>query len=192
MKTNDEKETNRLVTVPVLRKTLAAMIPFYRRIASDPAYAAAWTRGVRRADLDTLLRLLRQVGLSERRYASLSTNGIGYFVDFDAPKPIVLYSNATTVRPGTTQFYFNTKVHRAIAKAILPFYREIVVNRPFACIVVRAIRSGNRALLDRLVRSIVKIPHLRSVSIESSGFRLGFKYAASPFRFDNLTFGGEP
>ncbi|MGF9911300.1 hypothetical protein ABEX47_27030 [Paenibacillus ehimensis] len=192
MKTNHAKETNRLVTVPVLRKTLAAMIPFYRRIASDPAYAAVWTRGVRRADLDTLQRLLRQVGLSERRYASLSTNGIGYFVDFNAPKPIMLYSNATTVRPGTAQFYFNTKVHRAIAKAILPFYREIVVNRPFACIVVRAIRSGNRGLLDRVVRSIVATPRLRSVAIESSGFRLGFKYAASPFRFDNLTFGGAP
>ncbi|WP_163852647.1 hypothetical protein [Paenibacillus elgii] len=190
MKTNPVKETNRLVTVPVLRKTLAAMIPFYRRIATDPAYAAAWTRGVRRADLDALIRLFRQVGLSERRYASLSTNGIGYFVDFNAPKPIVLYSNGTTIRPGTTQFYFNTKVHRAVAKAILPFYQEIVTNRPFACIVVRAIRSGNRGLLDRLVRSMIKTPHLRSVSIESSGIRCSFKYAASPFRLDNLIFVG--
>ncbi|MCZ8514506.1 hypothetical protein O9H85_19185 [Paenibacillus filicis] len=167
--------SNRFVTARVLQQTARAMLPFYKRIATDRSFALQWT-------------LLRQVGLTSRVFSSLATNGIGYFVDFPAPKPIEVYTNGTSLRPGTTQFYFNTAVHRSIARAVLPLYRELSHSRSFALLVAGAIRGSNRTLLNRLVRSLVGTKALRTVGIFESGFQLGFKYPQSQFTFYNQTF----
>ncbi|TVY10785.1 hypothetical protein [Paenibacillus cremeus] len=181
---------NRFVSVPVMRLMARRMIPFYCRIANNRKYAEAWTAGVRKADVNALVRLLKQVGIQvpSREVGSFATNGIGYFVEFNAPSPINLYADGTTLQPGTTQSYFNTTVHRAIARAVLPLYRAIAFQPVFAKLVVRAIVTGKLRLLHVLVRSKVKTLALRTIQIQESGFRLGFKYAASRFVFYNLCF----
>ncbi|AEI46248.1 hypothetical protein [Paenibacillus mucilaginosus] len=186
MKAN--QTSGRCITTAVLQKAAGAMLPFYHRIATNRAFAAAWTKGVRRGDLGVLERLLREVQLYLPRISSFSTNGIGYFVDFRAPRPVLQYTNGTSLRPGTAQFYFHTGVHRSIARVLVPLYREIVRNKPFARLIVAAVRSGNTGLLTRLVRSKVTTRALKSVTIEFSGFALGFRYAASPYTFYNQFF----
>ncbi|MCZ8522159.1 MULTISPECIES: hypothetical protein [Paenibacillus] len=186
MKANNT--TGRYITTAVLQKVAGAMLPFYHRIAVNRAYAAAWTKAVRNADLGVIERLLREVRLSLPRVLSISTNGIGYFIDFRAPRPVIQYTNGTSLRPGTTQFYFHTGVHRSIARVLVPLYREIVRNKPFARLIVAAVRSGNAALLNRLIRSKVTTRALKSITIEASGFSLGFRYAASPYTFYNQFF----
>ncbi|CAG7653258.1 hypothetical protein ACFQI7_30705 [Paenibacillus allorhizosphaerae] len=190
MKKDKRAPSDRFVPVRVLQRVAARMIPFYRRIASNRKYAAAWTVGVRRANLTKLLRLLQEAGIvvPSPGVGSFSTNGIGYFVDFSAPAPIGIYTNGTSLRPGTTQFYFNTRVHRMIARAVLPLYRKMAFDRVFAARIVRLIRTNNTAMLNRVVRNLVTTSALRSVTISSSGFKIGFKYAASPFVFYNQFF----
>ncbi|MDF2961073.1 MAG: hypothetical protein K0S39_2808 [Paenibacillus sp.] len=169
-----QSQENRFVTVPVLQRVAAAMLPFYRRIALDASYAEAWSRAVRRIDLTVMQRLFTKVVTA--KFSALGTNGIGYFADFPAGRPILLYTNGTTFIPGTVQFFFPVRFHRAVAKAVLPLYRKIVNKPAFAQQIVRAIRLGDQRTLVRLVRSVICTGALRSIRIQSSGFRLGFRF----------------
>lgn len=180
--------TNRLVTVPVLRRTVSGMLPFYSKIVRCPRFAARWARAVRKADLSRMEKMLRKAAPGTARKTSLAVNGIGYFVDFNARRPIYQYVNATSIRPGTVQFYFNNRVHRSIACAILPLYRKLAVNKRFASDVVRAIRTNNKRRLSWLIRSQIKSKALCTISIRHSGFSLGFKYPFSPYTVYNECF----
>jgi hypothetical protein len=169
-----QSQENRFVTVPVLQRVAAAMLPFYTRIARDPRYAAQWSQAVRTIDLPALNRLFSQTVTA--RISALGTNGIGYFADFPAGRPIFLYTNGTTFTPGTVQFFFPVRIHRAVAKALLPLYRKIVRNTAFAQQIVRAIRLGDQRALAKLIRSVICTCALRSTQIRNSGFRLGFRF----------------
>ncbi|TMV50606.1 hypothetical protein FE783_07870 [Paenibacillus mesophilus] len=156
-----------------LSKTAALMIPFYRKIARDERYALQWSAAVRKADLTRMLRLFRQT--VPLRNPGLSTSGIGYFLDVEFPAPLQLYTNGTSQRPGSARFQFSTKAHRTIARAVLPLYRTMRDSRPFTRALAEAIRRGNRALVERLVRSRVHSRHLHSVTLIESGFAMGFR-----------------
>ncbi|MCD1260082.1 hypothetical protein B5M42_014805 [Paenibacillus athensensis] len=172
----------------MLRKVAALMLPFYAKIAANRTYAAAWARAVREADLSAMEKLLRTVLPPRQPLAGLATNGIGYFIDIPFPKPVYLYTNATSLRPGQVQFTFSASIHRQIAAAVLPFYRELAGNPRYAAQLAVAIRRGRRILAEKLVRSLVTTRRLKSVQLEWSGVLLGFQYPSSPYVYYNELF----
>ncbi|GIP32702.1 hypothetical protein [Paenibacillus sp. J2TS4] len=176
---------NRYVTVPLLRRVTASMIPFYCKIVTDRCFAKRWSAAVRKADLDRLDIMFHKATPVTRKTASLSTNGIGYMVGFNVKAPIYEYVNSTSIRPGHVQFTFSTPVHRAIAKAVLPLYREIAKNRCFAAKIVQAIHRNDNKLLNVLVRSLIPSKALHSVQVDESGIMMAFKFRKVPYLYYN-------
>lgn len=64
-----------------LRKISAAMLPFYKAIATRRAFAVQWSRAVVQGNLDRMKSLLCSVAPFAAKQG-LGTNGIGYFVSF--------------------------------------------------------------------------------------------------------------
>ncbi|MFC5648420.1 hypothetical protein ACFPYJ_04640 [Paenibacillus solisilvae] len=174
------------VTGSVLAKVARKMAPFYYKIAVNKTYAKAWSKAVREADLDKMEKLFQTAVTGKPN--GLSANGIGYFVDFEFPKPILQYTNGTSIIPGTAQFTFATPVHRAIAKAILLFYIKLSTDRSYAASVASAVRSNNKRRLSHLVRMYVTSKALKSITIDFAGFSLGFKYRGVKHTYENTLF----
>lgn len=179
------RKRNGYVTVPLLRRMAASMVPFYRKIAASRSYAKTWSSAVRKADLDRLEKMFYKTTPVTRRRASLSTNGIGYMIGFNTKAPIHEYVNATSIRPGHVQFTFSTPIHRVISRAVLPLYREIACNRKFAAKLVRAIRCNDNRMADCLVRCCVRSKALHFVRIEDSGILMAFKFSKVPYHYYN-------
>jgi hypothetical protein len=187
MATIKPKQSQRLVTARVLRRTATAMLPFYRRIAGNSSYAAEWTTAVVSADLDLMGKLLSRIP-TLARVENYGTNGIGYFISFPFPLPVAFYTNGTTIPPGTVQFTFNTATHRSIARSVIPLYRELSINNSFAESLAAAIRRRDSGAVTAMVRSLVKADSLKSVGIEDSGIALLFKTRFSKYPYRNLLF----
>ncbi|QWU13554.1 hypothetical protein SAMN04487895_103227 [Paenibacillus sophorae] len=181
------KKNDAFVTADILVKVARGMLPFYRAIAGNRSYANAWSRAVVGADLRLMASLLKLVAPLAARQG-YGTNAIGYFITYTFPLPIASYTNGTTIPPGLVQFTFSTKIHRRIARAVLPLYRELAFNRNFAAALARAIRRGDRKAVACMVRGLVCTRSLRSVKIEESGIALLFKYSGSPYPYRNLLF----
>ncbi|MNV57394.1 hypothetical protein D3C71_1497230 [compost metagenome] len=183
------KEFKTEVTAEMLARVATGMAPLYQAIAASRSFAESWTRSIVTADLDLMGELLRlSAPLAARQ--GYGTNGIGYFVDFDFPRSKSVYSNGTTIPPGLVQFTFSTAISRRIARAVLPFYHELSVNRNFAAAVALGIRRGDRRAVDQMVRSLVRTSALKAVTIEESGIAMKFKYPGSPYPYRNLLFRG--
>lgn len=177
------------ITAGVLSKVAKAMLPFYRTVSTSRPFAESWTSAVVRADLDSMVQLLRMTSPAAARQG-LGTNGIGYFVDFAVPLPLAVYSNGTTIPPGLAQFTFSTKVHRRIAGAVIPLYRQLAYNRNFASALGAAINRGDRKAAEIMVRGLIPARSLRSVALEESGIALTFRYSGSAYPYRNLLFRG--
>ena len=169
-----------------MAKIACKMAPFYYKIAVNKTFAKAWSKAIRDADLGKMEKLFYTVVTA--KFNSLSTNGIGYFVDFEFPKPTFQYTNGTSIIPGMTQFTFAAPVHRAIARAVLPFYIALSANRSFAAAVALAVRTNNKKQLSKLVRLYISSKALKSINIEFSGISLGFKYKGVRFTYENKLF----
>ncbi|MEJ3717950.1 hypothetical protein WGM54_08020 [Paenibacillus polymyxa] len=170
-----------------LRKISAAMLPFYKAIATQRAFAVQWSRAVVQGNLDRMKSLLCSVAPFAAKQG-LGTNGIGYFVSFLAQPPMLYYTNGTTIPPGTVQFTFEPKVHRAIAKAVFPLYRELARNECFASALAKAINRQDQRAVYVMIRSLIPSSALKSVDIEDGGFALLFKYPFSKYPYRNLLF----
>ncbi|MEE4568488.1 hypothetical protein V2U94_12740 [Paenibacillus polymyxa] len=170
-----------------LRKISAAMLPFYKAIATQRAFAVQWSRAVVQGNLDRMKSLLCSVAPFAAKQG-LGTNGIGYFVSFLAQPPMLYYTNGTTIPPGTVQFTFEPKVHRAIAKAVFPLYRELARNECFASALAKAINRQDQRAVHVMIRSLIPSSALKSVDIEDDGFALLFKYPFSKYPYRNLLF----
>src|SRR5690606_13401231 len=94
---------NSKINANVLQKTAVSMLPFYRAVATSKSFATMWSRAVVTANLDMMKKLLDSAAPQAARQG-LGTNGIGYFVDFVFAK--LVYTNGTTIPPGTVQFVF--------------------------------------------------------------------------------------
>ncbi|PYI53054.1 hypothetical protein [Paenibacillus flagellatus] len=169
-----------------LRRTAGAVIPLYRKIASDGAYARRWTRAVRTLDLGRMIRLFEETRPIGR--LGLATNGIGFFVTVPFPAPLQEYTNGTSIPPGTTQFRFGTKANRTIAAAVLPLYRTIRDCPPFASALSAAIRRRNLRRVRELVHSRVRSRFLRDVTLIESGFAMEFRIPGDKFPYLNEFF----
>lgn len=173
------------ITGEIVQKVSLGMLPFYMKIASNRSYAEEWSKAIVCADLDHMKILLGSVSKLAAKQG-LGTNGIGYFVDFDDKHHPWSFSNGTTIPPGKVKFHFSTRVHRAISRAVIPFYRQLASNRVFADALAVAIRRKENELVERVVRGLVCTPALKSVSIEEHGIVLLFKYPSSKYSYENL------
>ncbi|MBY9078371.1 hypothetical protein KIH86_24230 [Paenibacillus sp. HN-1] len=181
------KKFNTAVTAEMLSCVAAGMVPLYRSVATSRVFAESWTRSIVNADLDLMGELLKLCSPLAAKQG-YGTNGIGYFVDFDFPLYQCVYSNGTTIPPGMVQFTFSTAVHRRIARAVFPFYRELAVNRNYAAAIALGIRRSDRKAVNRMVRSLVRTPALRTVTLEESGIAMKFKFRDSRYPYRNLLF----
>lgn len=161
------------------------MLPFYYKIATSRAYAVCWSRAVVAADLDRLRDLLC---LASPAAASqgLGTNGIGYFVDFSLRCDV--YTNGTSLIPGTARFTFNPTIHQKIARAVLPFYYRLATQPFYAATLAAAIRDRNQRLACLLVRSAIPTCNLRRIRITQRGLSLSFRFDCSRYTYRNLLF----
>lgn len=170
-----------------IRKVATVMLPFYRKLAGSRTFSVQWAKAVREADIARMNKLLRSV-IGSEPLSALASNGVGWFVDFPLPKPLLVITNGTTIRPGQVQFMFSSTINRAIAKAVIPLYRELICNPSYTALVVKAINTQNETLLNHLIRSTVTSPKLVSVQNDFSGFFLGFKYPTSKYVYVNEVF----
>ncbi len=173
--------------VYAIRKVATVMLPFYRKLAISRTFSVQWAKAVRETDIARMNKLLRSV-IGSEPLSALVSNGVGWFVDFPLPKPLLVITNGTTIRPGQVQFTFSSTINRAIAKAVIPLYREIICNPSYAALLVKAINKQNETLLNQLIRSTVTSRRLVSVRIDFSGFFLGFKYPTSKYVYLNEVF----
>jgi hypothetical protein len=165
----------------------AIMYPFYRAIADRPVFSAQWSNAVIAADIDYMEQLLGGI-MPASAEQSFAASGIGYDVLFEFPAPIGLYAAGTSIVPGGVQFTFEANVHRAIAKSVLPLYRKLALDKTFRITIAKGIRKSDRTGIARLVRGLVKTTALKRVSVEYSGITMRFKYAGSPYIYENMFF----
>lgn len=175
------------VTADALQKVARRMAPFYRSVAISERFAARWSDAVVKLDLDRMLRLLKVASPHIGRCFP-GTNSIGYFVGFAFPSPVDTYATGTTIPPGTAQSVFEPKAHREVAKAVLPLYRTLAANRSFASKLACAIQEEDAETAARMVRGLVKAKSLKSVSVESSGIALRFRFDFTKHTYRNLLF----
>ncbi|AEI42965.1 hypothetical protein [Paenibacillus mucilaginosus] len=183
------KRKNGFVPVRVLQRTAAIMLPFYRAIAKNGAFARQWSRAVVATDLIAMGRLLKSVS-PRTSGLPLGTNGIGYFVAFPTGNFRLELAAGVTIPPGTAQFIFEARAHRAVARAILPLYIQLARNTCFAAAFSKAVGREDRRAVNRMVRSLVRTPALVSVDVgvEQGGIALNFKFPFSRFVYRNLLF----
>ena len=170
-----------------LQKISAAMLPLYKAIAIRRTFAIQWSGAVVQGNLDRMKSLLCSVAPFAAKQG-LGTNGIGYFISFFTQPPMLYYTNGTTIPPGTVQFTFEPKVHRAIAKAVFPLYRELARNQCFASALAKAINRQDQRAVHVMIRSLIASSALKSVHIEDDGFALLFKYPFSKYPYRHLLF----
>lgn len=179
------------VTPYMIRYAAAGMLPLYRTVAENAAFARRWSKAVVRADLADMQKLLKQAKAEKAARQGLGSNGIGYYVSFGIGRrdSRVYYTNGTTIPPGTVQFIFEPKIHREMARAVLPLYRELAdKKRNLAESLTRAIRLNQTQTVKRIVRKRIHSAALRSIEIADGGISLNFKFSASKFIYRNMFF----
>ncbi|MBB3109625.1 hypothetical protein FHS18_001688 [Paenibacillus phyllosphaerae] len=188
-KTILRKSNDGLVPVRVLQRTARKMLPFYQAIAASQTYAMKWSKAVTTADLDKMASLLRAVS-PKINFEQLGSNSIGYFVAFPSGDPRFLLTNGTTILPGSTQSVFEVRIHRAIARAVLPLYLKLARDCSFAAAFNKAVGMGNDKVVRQMVRSVVRTRALISIGtgVEEGGVSLTFKYNSTEFIYRNLLF----
>jgi hypothetical protein len=180
-------KSNPRVTTGRLQKVARSMLPLYIKIAVNQKFAKRFTTSIVSADLDLMGKLLSGIPTLADSH-DYGTNGIGYFISFPFPKFTAYYTNGITIPPGMVQFTFSSRVHRNIARVILPLYHMLATNRHFAEVFARAIRLKDKKAISAMVRGLVTTNSLRSVTIEASGVALMFKYSFTKYPYRNLLF----
>lgn len=172
-----------------MRLAARAMLPFYRQVAADGAFARRWSDSVVGLRLDDMKQQLGEASpLAGRLEQGLGTNGIGYFVDYPALGTADAYATGITIPPGKVQFYFSPAAHRAVAAALLPFCRALAADRRYASALVAAMEAGNARAAESLVRSCVRANALHAVDAAPGYLSLDFKPAGSKYVYRNLFF----
>ncbi|MDO7905224.1 hypothetical protein Q5741_02200 [Paenibacillus sp. JX-17] len=179
---------NRFVSAYVVRSVARAMLPFYRKIASNKTFASQWGRAVVDVNVTEMQRLFRLASPLAKNPLPGSFKS-GYNVYFEFKGKIDIYGVDILLPPGTLKLISQEiRAHQKMAQAILPLYRALASDTPFAEVWARAIRAGNTAKIDALVRRRIPTPALRSISIGGSGVTLTFKFAFSPYTYEHLLY----
>ncbi|MEK0317676.1 hypothetical protein [Cohnella sp. 56] len=175
--------------VSALRLSARAMLPFYRTVATDRAFARRWSDNVVGLRLDGMKRQLKHAApLAARLQKGIGTNGIGYFIDYPAPGTADVFATGVTIPPGTLQFYFSSAAHGAVAADLLPFCRALAANHAYAAALVAAMDAADARAAEALVRSRVRSGALRTVDAAPDYLALDFKPAGSRYIYRSLFF----
>ncbi|MDF2939041.1 MAG: hypothetical protein K0Q90_4414 [Paenibacillaceae bacterium] len=169
----------------VLRQTGRRMEPFYKRAATNEPYVRRFCEAVRETDLDKIEQMIKEASPKIGENFP-GTNGIGYFVGMPFAKPIEVYSNGTTIPPGTVQFTFEPEAFQRVAQAVLPLYNRFAIAPVYTGRLARAIEEKDPEETARLVRTVVKDPALRSVTLESYGVALSFRFSFTQYTYRHL------
>lgn len=169
----------------VLQQTGRRMEPFYRRAATSMPYVRRFCHAVTEADLDKIEQMIKEASPKIGENFP-GTNGIGYFVGLPFAKPIGVYSNGTTIPPGTVQFTFEPEAFQRVAKAVLPLYNRFAKYPVYTGKLAHALEEKDPEEAAKLVRSVVKDPALRSVTLESYGVALAFRFSFSQYTYRHL------
>ncbi|MNP19546.1 hypothetical protein D3C76_1120830 [compost metagenome] len=169
----------------VLKQTGKRMEPFYRKAAASESYVRRFCDAVTETDLDKIEQLIKEASPKIGENFP-GTNGIGYFVGLPFAKPIEVYSNGTTIPPGKVQFTFEPEAFQRVAQAVLPLYNRFVKAPVYTGRLALAIEEKDPEEAAKLVRMVVKDPALRSVTLESYGLALSFRFTFTKYTYRHL------
>lgn len=169
----------------VLQQTGRRMEPFYRRAATSEFYVRRFCEAVTETDLDKIEQMIKEAAPKIGENFP-GTNGIGYFVGLPFAKPLEVYSNGTTIPPGTVQFTFEPEAFQRVAQAVLPLYKRFATAPLYTGRLAHAIEDKDPEEAAKLVRTVVKDPALRSVTLESYGVALAFRFPFSKYTYRHL------
>lgn len=176
---------NAVTLAYVLRQTGKRMAPFYKRAATSEPYVRRFCEAVTETDLDKIEKMIKEASPKIGENFP-GTNGIGYFVGLPFAKPIEVYSNGTTIPPGTVQFTFEPEAFRRVAQAVLPLYNRFAKDPGYTRRLAHAIEEKDPEEAAKLVRTVVKDTALRSVTVESLGLALAFRFTFSQYTYRHL------
>ncbi|MCM3781837.1 hypothetical protein M3231_02515 [Neobacillus mesonae] len=99
-------------------------------------------------------------------------------------------TSGTSIIPGSTQFYFETNVHRSIARAVIPFYAALAYNRQFSVAFAKAVCAGDVKIVSKMVRTLIRSKALvrMDAGYDEGGIALSFKYKNSKYIYRQLLF----
>ncbi len=183
---NNKRMPAKAVTLAyVLQQTGRRMEPFYRRAATSETYVRRFCHAVTETDLDKIEQMIKEASPKIGENFP-GTNGIGYFVELPFGKPIEVYSNGTTIPPGTVQFTFEPEAFQRVAQAVLPLYNRFAKYPVYTGKLARALQEKDPEEAAKLVRSVVKDAALRSVTLEPYGVALSFRFPFSKYTYRHL------
>jgi hypothetical protein len=158
----------------LLQGTARTMLPLYRRVANDGAYALRFARAIREQGNTRIDRIIKETVPSVSS-ESIEVEQDGFFICFGVVGSQLC--NLTAVR--TNNKIFRANEFRLLSKLVVPVYLRLATDRQYLCRIVNAINTHNDTRLSRVVREQVKSPYLQTVT-GASGSALQLK-----FRFSN-------
>lgn len=159
----------------MLQQTGRRMEPFYRRVATDESYARRFCEALAESDLEKIEQMLKEAS-PKIGHTYPGTSGIGIFVGLPFGKPIEIYTNGTTLSPGTTQLTFQPEAFQRISRAILPLYHRFARYPVYTGKLARALQKKDPEAAVKLLRAVVKDEALRSMTVVDSGVILRFRF----------------
>ncbi len=174
---------NQKKRAPVKQVTLAYMLqqtgrkmgPFYRRVATNETYARRFCEAVVESDLEKIEQMLKEAS-PKIGETYPGTAGIGVFVGLPFGKQNEIYTNGTTISPGTARLTFEPEAFQRVAQAILPLYHRFARYPVYTGKLALALQKKDPEAAVKLVRSVVKDATLRSVTVVPSGAILRFRF----------------
>lgn len=159
----------------MLQQTGRKMEPFYRRVATNESYTRSFCDAVVESDLEKMEEMLKEAS-PKIGNTFPGSGGIGYSVGLPFGKPITLYSNETTISPGTARLIFEPEAFQRVAQAVLPLYHRFARYPVYTGKLARALQKKDPEAAVKLVRAVVKDATLRSVTVVPSGVILRFRF----------------
>lgn len=159
----------------MLQQTGRKMEPFYRRAATNETYARRFCDAVVESDLEKIEEMLKEAS-PKIGHTYPGTAGIGFFVGLPFGKPIEIYTNGTTISPGTARLTFEPEAFQRVARAILPLYHRFARYPVYTGKLALALQKKDPEAAVKLVRSVVKDEALRSITVVPSGVILRFRF----------------
>ncbi len=186
LRNQKKRTTAKTVTLAyVLKQTGRKMEPFYRRAATSETYARRFCDAVIESDLEKIEQMLKEAS-PKIGHTFPGTAGIGFFVGLPFAKPIEVYTNAITIKPGTARLTFEPEAFQRVAQAVLPLYNRFARYPVYTGKLARAMQEKDPEEAAKLIRSVVKDAALRSVALEPYGVALTFRFPFTKYTYLHL------
>lgn len=160
-----------------LRCVARRVLPLYRKIAADRAYAKKLSRAIRtNGDVEAIIRQVIPI-------QGIETAKVGFFMCYG--KPGKELCTGTILRSENAKFTSSRLC--AVARAIIPFYEKLIKDPEYALRVLRAVRSEKRCKTKQLVKQAICTSTFRSVTANRDELRLYFHFK-NRIKYENCFF----